>query len=270
MFMCEGCKQRTKFGRRTCEHCGVELPELMQGTQREAPRRSMPGLSDKARARNAKAKAGAKPRSTPRPAPIVGRLEVRAAGLFLTPVGSAAQQVSRVDSDVEPYALAGTLLQWSVSEKDGDVVARPLPCKALDALAEWQRLYKSTRSTELKMADLLGPRPPGSTKVEQLDDPFDQIERLRWLATQKDDRVAWSELANAARIPLLRKPALEGVRQVGWEKVDAIVALTGDRGWDPSLLELLARERAKPKSSSNTAAIKHAFQHEEYGANPGD
>jgi len=94
----------------------------------------------------------------------------------------------------------------------------------------------------------LRPAPPGESELERSAKDKDPrvVERIEALA-RRNDPFAWRELACGYRVPRIRKPIEQALRQVGVEKVLSLIRrVEGD--WPEEVIEFLTAEDRKEKS----------------------
>jgi hypothetical protein len=98
----------------------------------------------------------------------------------------------------------------------------------------------------------------------------DKLKLINRLASRKDDPEAWSELASAYRIKVLRGPLEDAMAQVGWEKIAALVRYQPG-GWPPELRGWLEgqAESACPKKGPIQSIHDRAYSEGDYGTEVG-
>jgi len=132
-------------------------------------------------------------------------------------------------------------------------------------------LAEKTSATRKRLGPAMeryGPSPPGTSELEKMTDPREQILRIQVLAVTLDGPAAWATLANGYRIQGLRRPLESAMRNVGWAKIASLVTAQ-PHGWPDGLLEWLAEEQmADERGRAKGARTQQGHDHDEYGTRP--
>jgi hypothetical protein len=192
----------------------------------------------------------------------VGRIERTPTGWLLRrPTSAVAVQVL---GDLRPESLEGVQLRWVFKGWVGVEVAgvEPMDCAAVREI----RLRQQARvqvGHGAGYSALYGPKPVGTSPLERIAKPMDQLREIRRLAERKDDPAAWSALANGYRILAVRAPLEAAMKAVGWEHFAHLVAsCTGQ--WPDGLKEWVEVRRLEEHQRDRTKSA-HTYRHGDYG-----
>lgn len=175
-----------------------------------------------------------------------------------------------VTSDVRLEILEGRSLPYRLENQASMSFVTPVECTELRNLRIHQACADRAEPTAPGHLELHGPKPPGTTELEKLTDSRAQTKRINQLGRSRNDPAAWSELANAVRVRRIRGPVLQVLSQIGWTKIDMLVASTTREGWPPELLAWIEKNRALARRPRPTEDVARAQRDGEYGFNPGD
>lgn len=241
---CGACKRRYSGQQisAACPQCGWSPVGFEEVAVKGKP--PAPALSNKQRLRRAakRAQTSREPeaRSLLRPRTLVGVLERRLHGLVL--VAQGLEQKVELDTDVPPHLLTGYQTVFDiVSERP--LVLRPRRTPQIQAAqAADARQARDEALATRRQHDKYGPRPVGTSELELLKRPQDQIRRIVELTKLRNDPAAWSILANGMRIRAVTKPIESAILQIGWKKI-ATHAATYPGDWPTELTDFLERQR---------------------------
>lgn len=152
----------------------------------------------------------------------------------------------RPGGDIDPHLLEGRSLSYRLVAQVGSApLAVPKETRALKQIRLMQSgpTQPQPRAEGGQRGRGIGPQQEGTSPLELLsDDAREQMSRVAYFASRKDDPAAWSALANGYRIKRLRLPIESAMASVGWEKIDA---LTRDYPgqWPAGLRSWLDRQR---------------------------
>lgn len=285
---CKQCRASHDFSPsvKKCPHCGAPVPEALRGT---SPSRSKSdAFGDKARQRRAaeaafKRAGEVQSVSSTSSAPtkarrrkegehgLHGTLEFNG-GLCRLHQQSRTIRVVVVGSP-NAASLDGYSGHWIQAGRTpgGLLQVKPAECREVQRLRLVEDLAAKTLATRSRLGPTMeryGPSPPGTSELERIADPREQILRIQVLAVKRDDPAAWATLANGYRIKRLRPPLEGAMRNVGWAKIASLVTAR-PHGWPDGLLEWLAEEqRADASRRAKGARTQQAYQRDEYGTLP--
>lgn len=271
--VCQHCKKSFAFttGVTACPYCGTGVHEALFGSS--AVKAKVTWDSKKARARRAAVRAsrgGGREPKAPSPKSrtkvVTGVLRRRGNELILYLLDRELRV--RVTAPVSIETLEGYCGHWNVGppDSDGTVPVSPKDSPELQRLVRIETALRSRPRTGRRGPSKVGPTAPGTSELELIGDRLDQLERIRFLSSQKDDPQAWAALANGYRQAVLRPPLEAAMNDVGVERIAALVR-HNPGAWPPELLEWLDDREAQERKRRNAPKLlaKEAYLYGDYG-----
>lgn len=194
----------------------------------------------------------------------LGQLEKSPGGYRLVVKGKATPVV--VESDVPVELLIDCLLLWEPTGTESSPQRiRPADARTFRQIQMTWRSASRAATLPPNHGGQSGPQPPGSTKIEKLDNLGAQLRRISDIVTWKGERLqtGWSELASAWRVEKLRGPIEQAFAAIGWSQIDSLIrARPGP--WPDGLPALVARRRAEEDEKRRNSAPKPKGEHSDY------
>ncbi len=175
------------------------------------------------------------------PATVNGTLRMTTRGMVLET--SLGTWIVHVLSSVPSDLLCGQQRQWRRDSITGStVMIEPVPNAELRKLeayvVEMQRRFLLRK---------VGPRPPGTTSVEQkrsLAERASEIDRL----AKVNNPSSWADIASCWSIAAIRPVTEAAMAQIGWSRISWLVNCTA--GWPDGLHAVVQHELEKLQRTS--------------------